>query len=342
MAYGASRGCVEQVCETLVGLCVKAASTGPHMNPTFNIARPVAASWPSSFCRRQTTTRRTLSQMASKWDNIPALFANEDAFWDRHYWDTRYQQERTTFEWYRSYTSLQPVLTKHLPKEGHLLQLGVGTSRLQVDMADDGYNKITSIDYSPVAIQRLQQLYPGYGGRLTYAVADARSMPQYPDAGFSGVLDKGTLDALLCGDTEAADAAALLGEVWRLLQPGAAYVMITSAAPESRLKYLQSTATPWQQLLVYEVGQQGALAGPYDCTTTSSSSSSSSSSGSSSSQDAADNSSSAAAGGSSGGVEGLTTAAAVESNSSSSAGELLEALQLPQMAYSHLVYVCCK
>jgi hypothetical protein len=97
-------------------------------------------------------------------------------------------------------------------------------------MADDGYTKITSVDYSPVAVQRLQQLYPGYQDQLTYAVADARSMPQYPDAGFAGVLDKGTLDALLCGDTEAADAAALLGVVWRLLQPGAAYVMITSGA----------------------------------------------------------------------------------------------------------------
>jgi hypothetical protein len=95
-------------------------------------------------------------------------------------------------------------------------------------MADDGYNRITSIDYSPVAVQRLQQLYPGYDGQLAYAVADARSMPQYGDAVFAGVLDKGTLDALLCGDTEATDVAALLGEVWRLLQPGAAYVMITS------------------------------------------------------------------------------------------------------------------
>eukprot|EP00882_Tetradesmus_deserticola_P019688 GHRQ01021216.1.p1 GENE.GHRQ01021216.1~~GHRQ01021216.1.p1 ORF type:complete len:245 (+),score=49.68 GHRQ01021216.1:185-919(+) len=123
---------------------------------------------------------------------------------------------------------------RYLPKDGHLLQLGVGTSRLQVDMADDGYNNITSIDYSPVAIKRLQQLYPGYQSQLSYAVADARSMPQYPDAGFSGVLDKGTLDALLCGDTEAADAAALMGEVWRLLQSGAAYIMVTSGEPRAQ------------------------------------------------------------------------------------------------------------
>ena len=95
-------------------------------------------------------------------------------------------------------------------------------------MADDGYTHITNTDYSPVAIERLRSLYPSYNDRLSYAVADARSMPQYADGCFHGVLDKGTLDALLCGDTDERDAAALLGEVWRLLAPGAAYVMITS------------------------------------------------------------------------------------------------------------------
>lgn len=98
----------------------------------------------------------------------------------------------------------------------------------QVDMADDGYMDITNTDYSPVAIQRIQQLYPTYNDRLTYAVADARCMPQYQDASFHGVLDKGTLDALLCGDSDEIDAAAVLGETWRILAPGAAYVMITS------------------------------------------------------------------------------------------------------------------
>ena len=40
--------------------------------------------------------------------------------------------------------------------------------------------------------------------------------------------DKGTLDALLCGDDDVRASDELLGEVWRLLAPGGAYVMITS------------------------------------------------------------------------------------------------------------------
>jgi hypothetical protein len=42
------------------------------------------------------------------------------------------------------------------------------------------------------------------------------------------VQDKDTLDALLCGDDADRASAELLGEVWRLLAPGGAYVMITS------------------------------------------------------------------------------------------------------------------
>jgi hypothetical protein len=61
-------------------------------------------------------------------------------------------------------------------------------------MADDGYSHITSIDYSPVAIQRLQQAYPARP-QLQYAVADARAMPQYADGSFGGVLVRGAKTA---------------------------------------------------------------------------------------------------------------------------------------------------
>lgn len=33
-------------------------------------------------------------------------------FSERMYWDKRYQQDPTTFEWYRSYDSLEHILTQ--------------------------------------------------------------------------------------------------------------------------------------------------------------------------------------------------------------------------------------
>jgi hypothetical protein len=85
---------------------------------------------------------------------------------------------------------------------------------------------------------------------------------QFGCVGLSVVQDKGTLDALLCGDDDDRASAELLGEVWRLLAPGGAYVMITSGERRgssvilSKLKFLSqyrivhrwATWMCWQRL----------------------------------------------------------------------------------------------
>lgn len=42
-----------------------------------------------------------------------------------------------------------------------------------------------------------------------------RHMPEFKDCSFEGVLDKGTLDAILCGEKSAQHAAAMLAECFR-------------------------------------------------------------------------------------------------------------------------------
>jgi len=55
-----------------------------------------------------------------------------------------------------------------------LSQVGVGNSRLQLDMTQEGYTSITSIDYAEVVIEQMQQSHQQYP-QLQYDVADARS-----------------------------------------------------------------------------------------------------------------------------------------------------------------------
>mmetsp|Transcript_34017 Transcript_34017/g.101200 ORF Transcript_34017/g.101200 Transcript_34017/m.101200 type:complete len:123 (-) Transcript_34017:103-471(-) len=90
-------------------------------------------------------------------------------------------------------------------------------------------------------------------------------MPEFEDASFSGVLDKGTLDALMCGDTAEEDASRMLSEISRVLRPGGVYMMITSHPPYSRYRYIGRPAYGWA-VHVYEVGQRGELQGPYKLT----------------------------------------------------------------------------
>jgi hypothetical protein len=50
---------------------------------------------------------------------------------------------------------------------------------------------------------------------LQYDVADCRDMPQYGDGAFAAVVDKGTLDALLCGEGAETDAPAMVSNCHR-------------------------------------------------------------------------------------------------------------------------------
>lgn len=142
----------------------------------------------------------------------------------------------------------------------------MGSSRIQVDMLLDGYTNILSVDYSDVVIQQLEAMHGPTFPQLHYGVADCRSMPQFVDNQFEGVLDKGTLDAMLCGDNDEPDAASMMSECSRLLKPGGSYLMITSASPRARLKYIGFDRGMWEDVLVYEVGQQRQLDGPYSVT----------------------------------------------------------------------------
>jgi SAM-dependent methyltransferase len=196
-----------------------------------------------------------------------------------------------------------------------VLHAGVGTSTLQVDMALDGYASVLSVDYSSVCITRLEAAREAYAGpqaarlraALTYEVADMRNLGRHADGAFGGgAIEKGALDALACGDTADADLEAAVRELWRVLAPGAALVSVTWAKPAARLPVLLGAAA-WASACVYEVGQAGAVAGPFSVNDVGSYSSGGSSSN-----------------GSGGIADGDPLAS------------------LPTLAYSHFAYVCVK
>jgi SAM-dependent methyltransferase len=95
-----------------------------------------------------------------------------------------------------------------------------------------------NVDISPVVIDqmRIMDQLPGQ----TWEVADCRCMLQYQDASFGSVLDKGTLDAVLCSSHGTADAAAYINEVYRLLVPGGVFLLVSLGQPQARLAALKA------------------------------------------------------------------------------------------------------
>jgi EEF1A lysine methyltransferase 4 len=110
-------------------------------------------------------------------------------------------------------------------------------------MAADGYKDIVSIDISTICI-RQQNRWP-HEKSCTFMVADARHMPQFPDGSFVSIIDKGTLDSILCSATSFPDVADTLSEVCRLLQPGGRFLVITYGNPSERLKHLRKDEFDW-------------------------------------------------------------------------------------------------
>ena len=61
----------------------------------------------------------------------------------------------------------------------------------------------------------------------------------YPDASFDAVIDKATLDSLLCGENSTANSGRYVAEVARVLRPGGVFVVVSFGAPEIRLSFLE-------------------------------------------------------------------------------------------------------
>lgn len=168
---------------------------------------------------------------------------------DREYWNERYAKSSgTCFDWYQRYETLKLVINPLIPKDVPVLQVGVGNSRLQLDMAHEGYTSITNIDYAGVVIEQMQQSHRQYP-QLQYVVADARDMPQFADSSFGAVLDKGTMDAMACGEHAAADIHDLLTESSRLLTPGGVFLGISYGSPKSRMHCFMSPDFGWYTVL---------------------------------------------------------------------------------------------
>ena len=63
---------------------------------------------------------------------------------------------------------------------------------------------------------------------------------QFPDGAFNAVVDKGTLDSILCGEGSTNNVAKALSEVQRVLTDDGVYMFISYGVPKNRLSYLET------------------------------------------------------------------------------------------------------
>ncbi|KAB2625116.1 methyltransferase-like protein 13 [Pyrus ussuriensis x Pyrus communis] len=168
------------------------------------------------------------------------------AYGESRYWDNRYANESGSFDWYQKYQSLAPLINLYVPRHpnqhNRILVVGCGNSAFSDGMVDDGYEDVVSIDISSVAIQTMQSKYSNRP-QLKYLQMDVRDMSAFETASFDAVVDKGTLDSLLCGSNSRQNATEMLEEVWRVLKDKGVYFLVTYGAPLYRLRLLRESSS---------------------------------------------------------------------------------------------------
>ena len=85
---------------------------------------------------------------------------------------------------------------------------------------------------------------PCHRRSLAGLAADATALPLESNT-FDAVLDKGTLDAMLCGTDADATVTAMLREAHRVLRPGGKLLIVTYGDPHCRLPWLLRGKLPW-------------------------------------------------------------------------------------------------
>ena len=157
---------------------------------------------------------------------------------DPEYWDDRYEKAggSASFDWLESYFSLKTLIERFCPdKEARILVLGCGNAEFSEDMYDDGYHNIVNVDISDVVIKQMKARNMEQRPLMTWITLDVTQMEDNIKSNtFDFVVDKSTLDALLCGDDSFLKMAQMLKETQRVLKTNGNYFAISYGKPESR------------------------------------------------------------------------------------------------------------
>ncbi len=119
-----------------------------------------------------------------------------------------------------------------------ILHTGCGNSRLAADLVADGFTSIVNVDFSESCIAQMRAHFTQLPTSVSWDVGDVRRLA-YADASFACVLDKGTLDAVVCDrDRRAVDLAAVVAEMHRVLQPGGRWVLLSHTNRQAEIMAL--------------------------------------------------------------------------------------------------------
>ena len=141
----------------------------------------------------ENTINENLNKMESPEEHFISL--NPQGYAKKEYWNERFNQTNTNFDWYADWDQLSKYFIPILSHESKILMVGCGNSKLSEQMYLSNYKNIINIDISDIVIEKMKKQYP----EMKWQEMDATKM-SFENNLFDCVIDKGTLDAIMCGE----------------------------------------------------------------------------------------------------------------------------------------------
>jgi len=110
---------------------------------------------------------------------------------------------------------------------------------------------VTNIDFSQTVITLMEEKYRETYPKMVFRKMDAMDMKDFQDEMFNIVIDKGTLDAVMCSDDFVINGHKVISEVYRVLKPGGKYICITYGDPEHRKKHFETQT--WEKIVTDKI-----------------------------------------------------------------------------------------
>ena len=139
----------------------------------------------------------------------------------KSFWNERFEKTESNFDWYADWEQLGKYFKEFLKEEDKILMVGCGNSKMSSQMYNSLFKNITNIDISDVVITKMQKQFP----EMKWLEMDATKM-DFEDNYFDCTIDKGTLDAIMCGN-DPSPPAKLVKEMHRVTKKGGHYCIIT-------------------------------------------------------------------------------------------------------------------
>lgn len=230
-------------------------------------------SWNPLPRRAHSQANRLLYPVVCVTSTHPAMpLYGSSKYWEAHYQD----DDDETYDWLLPFSALRSVLVEYggcqslgLRSRLATLIVGCGKSELCEQMYDAGWKTMTAVDISGTVIRHMEQRKYDRRGKpirrgLTFEVRDACNLPspQY-DEQFDLVIDKSTLDAMLCSRGESILIVdKYLRSIYRTLKFGGTYIAVSLGPPKRRLSKLKREGLKWH-IQVIEIPKPGKCPNSY-------------------------------------------------------------------------------